>query len=243
LYKKILVAVDGYEPSLGAAQRAVEMAVQYGSQVIAIQVEEDIPLLEVEKSIEEASLQEGLQQKPHTDKALDLVLAYGQQHGVSVDTRLEKGRITACILKVSEDNDVDLIIIGDSGRQGVQKWYFGSVAQAVSEGARSPVLILKKGAVDISDLLALLPALEGSAKLKVVKPVFQPEVFKQSFKFSFSLFVTFAIIYFGAVLLTSAPMKETAATIIMGLPLAIWAGWGTIIGGVVITRIYLAKSI
>jgi nucleotide-binding universal stress UspA family protein/uncharacterized membrane protein (DUF485 family) len=238
------VAVDGYDPSLGAAKRAVEMAAQYGSQVIVIQVEEDIPLLEVEKSIEEASLK-GLEQKPLTDKPLDLVLAYGQQQGVSIDTRLEKGGITACILKVTEDNGVDLIIIGDSGRKGIDKWYFGSVAQAVSEGARSPVLILKKGAVDISDMLALLPALKESAKLKgkVAKPVFQPEVFKKSFKFSFSLFVAFAIIYFGAVLLTSAPMKETAATIIMGLPLAIWAGWGTIIGGVVITRIYLAKSI
>ncbi|MBL4901944.1 universal stress protein [Desulfotalea psychrophila] len=242
MYKKILVAVDGYDPSLGAAKRAVEMAAQYGSQVIVMQVEEDIPLLEVEKSIEEASLT-GLQHKPLTDKPLDLVAAYGQQHGIKIDTLSEKGGITACILKVSEDNDVDLIIIGDSGRKGAEKWYFGSVAQAVAEGARSPVLILKKGSVDISDMPALLPALEESAKLKTVKPVFQPEVFKQNFKFSFSLFVAFAIIYFGAVLLTSAPMKETAATIIMGLPLAIWAGWGTLIGGVLITRIYLAKSI
>jgi len=104
------------------------------------------------------------------------------------------------------------------------------------------VLIIKKGAVDISDMLALLPALKESAKLNVFKPVFQPEVFKQRFKFSFSLFAAFAIIYFGAVLLTSAPMKETAATIIMGLPLAIWVGWGMIIGGVIITRTYLAKS-
>jgi nucleotide-binding universal stress UspA family protein/uncharacterized membrane protein (DUF485 family) len=235
------VAVDGYDPSLEAAKRAVEMAAQYGSQLIVMQVEEDIPLLKVEKSIEEASLK-GPQQKPIIDRPLDLVLAYGQQQGVSVDTRLEEGGITACILKVAEDNNVDLIVIGDSGRKGMQKWYFGSVAQAVSEGARTPVLILKKGAVDISDMLALLPALKESTKLKVVKPVFQPEVFKQKFNFSFSLFAVFAIIYFGAVLLTSAPMKETAAIIIMGLPLAIWVGWGMIISGVIITRTYLAKK-
>jgi len=241
LYKNILVAVDGYDPSLEAAKRAVEMAAQYGSQVIVIQVEEEVPLLKMEKSIEEASLK-GPQQKQITDKPLDLVLAYGQQHGVNVDIRLEKGGITACILKMAKDNDVDLIIIGNSGRTRAQRWYFGSVAQAVSEGAHSPVLIIKKGAVDISDMLALLPALKESAKLNVFKPVFQPEVFKQRFKFSFSLFAAFAIIYFGAVLLTSAPMKETAATIIMGLPLAIWVGWGMIIGGVIITRTYLAKS-
>jgi len=112
------VAVDGYDPSLGAAKRAVEMAAQYGSQVIVMQVAEDIPLLEVEKSIEEASFI-GLQHKPLTDKPLALVSAYCQQHGVEVDTLLEKGGITACILKVAEDNDVDLIIIGDSGRKAV----------------------------------------------------------------------------------------------------------------------------
>lgn len=241
MYKKILVAVDGYDPSLEAAKRAIEIAAQYGSQVVVIKVEEEIPLLHMEQKMEEASLK-GAQQKPLTDKPLELVVAYGQQRGVSVDARLEKGGITACILKIAEDDAVDLIIIGDSGRKGVHKWYFGSVAQAVSEGAHSPVLIMKKGAVDISDMLALLPALTESAKLKEVRPVFQPAVFKQRFNFSFSLFIIFAIIYFGAVLLTSAPMKETAAMIVMGLPLAIWLGWGLIISGVVITRVYLSKT-
>ncbi len=241
MYKKILVAVDGYDPSLGAAKKAIETAAQYGSEVIAIRVEEDVTLLHVEQDIEEASLSGALQDL-HTDKPLELVAAYGQQHGVSVDTRLEQGGITACILKTAVDDAVDLIIIGDSGRTGLDKLHFGSVAQAVSEGARSPVLIIKKDSVDISDMLALSPDLIESTKSEEVKLVFEPELFKQKFNFSFTLFAIFAVIYFGAVLLTSAPMKEVAAMIIMGLPLAIWLGWGVIISGIIITRVYLAKT-
>ena len=241
MYRKILVAVDGYDASLRAAKRAIEMAAQYGSQVIALQVEEEIPLLKMEETMEKSALK-GEEQKPITEKPLDLVMTYGQQHGVSVDTHLEQGGITACILKTAEENDVDLIVIGDSGRRGVQKFYFGSVAQAVSEGAKCPVLIMKKGSIDISDMLTLVPAIEESAKIEKVRYVFQPEIFKQRFSFSFTLFFVFAVLYFGAVLLTSAPMKETAAIMIMGLPLAVWAGLVTVVGGVIITRLYLAKK-
>ncbi len=240
MYKKILVAVDGYSTSLEAAKRAIEMAAQYGSQVIAIRVEENIPLLKAE-NMEEATLK-GLEHTPATDRPLELVARYGQKHGVNIETRLEKGRITACILRIAENNTVDLIITGDSGRKGMEKLYFGSVAQAVSEGSRCPVLILKKGAVDISDMLSLLPGVQKIDEEDDILPVFEPEIFNQKFKFSFKLFAVFAIIYFGAVLLTSAPMKDIAATVVAGLPLAIWAGWGMILSGVIITRIYLARQ-
>lgn len=244
MFKKILVAVDGYNASLEAAKKAVDMAAQYGSQVIALQVVEEMPLLKIEEEMEKAALK-GEDQKPLTEKPLDLVATYGHQQGVAVETHLEQGGITACILKASEEKGVDLIIIGDSGRRGVQKFYFGSVAQAVSENAKCPVLIMKKGAVDISDMLELVPAIEESVKLKKevkVKPVFKPEAFKRSFNFSFTLFFVFAVIYFGAVLLASKPMKDTAAMMIIGMPLAVWAGLITIISGVIITRIYLAKK-
>lgn len=60
--------------------------------------------------------------------------------------------------------------------------------------------------------------------------------------FSIRLFVIFATIYFGAAMLTSAPFKDAAAVVILGLPLGLWVGWIAIVSGVVIVRTYLHVS-
>lgn len=241
MYEKLLVAVDGYAPSLGAAKRAVEMAAQQGSEVIVLQVEEELPLLPAEKNAEAAAL-EADQRGPITANPLDLVTTYGKKHGVNVKAVKETGRIVASILRVAKDHGVDLVVIGDSGRKGLQKLYFGSVAQAVAENSYSPVLIVKKDRVDISDMVSLLSEAKDVSAAAVAPLAFRPEVFRKNLIFAGSLFAVFAIMYFGAALLTSAPFKETAALDILGLPLGIWAGWTAIVGGVVIVRIYLTRG-
>ena len=233
MYKKVLVAVDGYEPSLGAAKKAVELAVQYGLEVIVLQVEEDIPLLPGEKILEEVA-------KPITDNPLELVEFYAKKHGVDITTIKEKGGITACILKAAEKHKVDLIIVGDSGRKGLEKFYFGSVAQAVSENAKSSVLIVKRGAVNISDMVALLPELEKLKKVEI--PVFSPKAFKQNRNFITGLSIAFIVLYAIAVALTSKPLKEIAVVMFLGLPLAIWAGLLLFVGGLIIIRVKISKG-
>ena len=236
MYKKVLVAVDGYEPSLGAAKRAVELAVQYGLEVIVLQVEEDIPLLPGEKILEKVC-------KPITDKPLELVEFYAKKHGVDITTIKEKGGITACILKAVEKYKVDLIIVGDSGRKGLEKFYFGSVAQAVSENAKSSVLIVKRGSVNISDMVALLPLLPELEKLKKIEiPVFNPKAFKQNRNFITGLSIAFIVLYAIAVALTSEPLKELAVFMVFGLPLAIWAGLLLFAGGLIIIRLKISRG-
>ena len=235
MYKKILVAVDGYEPSLGAAKRAVELAAEYKLQVMLLQVEEAVPLLP-----EEHKMGVGVQQKPITTKALELVTAYAKKHHVTVETRLKKGRITACILKAATDYQADLIILGDSGRKGLEKFYFGSVAQAVSENAPSSVLVVKKGTVNIADMVSLLPGLKDVVEPAL--PVFRPEAFRRNRGFVLILSIVFTMLYAVAVALTSEPLKEIAVLMIWGLPLAIWAGLLLFAGGLIIIRMKIVKG-
>jgi nucleotide-binding universal stress UspA family protein len=56
MFHKLLVAVDGYPPSLGAAKAAVELASHEGAEVVALQVVEDVPLLQLEKELEADAL-------------------------------------------------------------------------------------------------------------------------------------------------------------------------------------------
>jgi nucleotide-binding universal stress UspA family protein len=47
------------------------------------------------------------------------------------------------ICQYAEDEDVDQIIIGSHGKQGVAKFLMGSVSEAVFNHAKRPVLVLK----------------------------------------------------------------------------------------------------
>lgn len=240
MFKKILVAVDGYASSLGAAKEAVEMAGREGAEVVALQVTEEVPLLQAEKDAEAAALK-GAEAQPLIVEPLDVIAAFGRQHGVTVTTVKKSGPITGVILSVAKESKADLIVVGDSGRKGLQKLYFGSVARAVSEHARCPVLIMKKDKVDITELLSISTA-TPAAPVAAPAVALEPGVLRKKISFAGGLLALYAAIYFGAALLTSAPYKDTAAVEVLGLPLAIWAGWAAIIGGVVITRAFLIRS-
>jgi nucleotide-binding universal stress UspA family protein len=52
-----------------------------------------------------------------------------------------KGSAAEEILKYSQDNDVDLIIMSTHGRSGVSRWAMGSVADRVVRTSVAPVLL------------------------------------------------------------------------------------------------------
>lgn len=241
MFKTILVAVDGYAPSLGAAKKAVEMAVHEGAEVVALQVMEEVPLRPEEKDAETLAL-EGPDAHLHVAEPLGLVAAFGRKHGVTVRTVTRNGPITAVILAVAEEVQADLIVVGDSGLKGLKKLYFGSVTRAVSEHARCPVLIMKKDVADITELLSIADEMPVAPEVEHPALKLKPEVIRKHLQFSGGLLALFVVLYFGAALLTSAPYKDAAAIEVLGLPLAIWAGWAVLIGGVVITRVFLLRA-
>jgi len=243
--EKVLVAVDGYEASLGAVKKAVELASRYGAEVIAVQVEEEIPLLPAEKETELAAR---MKEQHFFAKPLELAAAYGQKYGLTVRQIKAQGVISATILKIANDLQVDLVVIGDSGRKGLGKMHFGSVSESISRSSAIPVLIVKKGSVDLSGLDSLMSgvgagaATEATPKTAAPPAALEPSALGQRFRFSFGLLGVFALIYFIVALLTSAQFKELAQLQTIGLPLGIWLGLAVFVGGLVITRIYLAKG-
>ena len=61
------------------------------------------------------------------------------------ETKIIKAEVSAKnIVKVSEELDVSLIIIGSHGRKGIQKLTLGSVAEEVLKFSLLPVLIVKQ---------------------------------------------------------------------------------------------------
>ena len=65
---------------------------------------------------------------------------------------------------------------------------------------------------------------------------------RRNFVFAFRLMSVFTVFYFGSAILTTAGLKEIAGIMILGTPLAIWAGFVTILVGLILARICLVKG-
>lgn len=74
------------------------------------------------------------------------------------------------------------------------------------------------------------------------KPVFNAAIFRKKFITSFVLFFVFAVTYFGAAMINTAELKEIAAIMVFGLPVAFYLGVLVFVMGLVVTHLHLAKN-
>ena len=63
---------------------------------------------------------------------------------VAFEHRFAVGDLASEIVRLAEDEGVDLIVIGTHGRTGLMRLVMGSVAEAVVRHARCPVLTVKQ---------------------------------------------------------------------------------------------------
>ena len=151
---KVLIAVDDTK-----ASKAV-LATFYNS----VQLPEEVILLHVQRiegrslmidmlsEAEMSTLKESLkdtQHKDELDKKAQKILNYYrkeiQDSGfVNVRTVTRDGHPADEILKVAQQEGVELILLGYSGRTGLNRLISGSVAKEVEKNAEVPVLVAKR---------------------------------------------------------------------------------------------------
>ena len=140
-FPKIMVAIDGSEHSLKAAEYALEIAKSFNSQLFAITVtsvpesyrlrQEDI----LEESKEMADSRAWLENFSHKAKI----------DNIELKTELNNSHrpVDYVILEYAEEKSIDLIVVGTRGRSGFKKLLLGSVASSVVNYAHCPVMIVK----------------------------------------------------------------------------------------------------
>lgn len=146
LSKKILVAVEGSEPSLRessmkAAEYALKLATLLNATLVAICV------VQIPEYIEEntrASLREELFGK--SQKALDEIKGLSEASGVSYTSQVleTSGGISSAICDLAVKQGVDLIVLGTRANTStLTKMMLGSVASGVVGNADCPVLVVR----------------------------------------------------------------------------------------------------
>jgi nucleotide-binding universal stress UspA family protein len=67
---------------------------------------------------------------------------------IEVNAHVYPGDAAAEILRLAEDMEADLIVVGTHGRVGVKRLLMGSVAEQVMREARCPVLVMRRRQYD-----------------------------------------------------------------------------------------------
>ena len=144
-FSKILVAVDGSEPSMLAADCAMEMAKKHNAQLIALTVAH-IPLSSYGFGSRPDAIKQNKEKRALEAKEWFLKLEEaGTRNNVSLKTELIDSRMSVegTIVEYAESQGIDLIVIGTTGRSGFKKLLLGSVALGVVNYATCSVMVIK----------------------------------------------------------------------------------------------------
>jgi len=146
MFKRILVPVDGSEPSDAAVALAANLAVEQSAQLAFAHVC-DIAriaalvsgggMLPMDPSIAvEAEKGAGL------SILADAVKTAARSSGIQAETFFEEGPIVDTTLGIAKRWKADLIVIGSHGRGGIARALLGSVTEGVMRHASIPVLVM-----------------------------------------------------------------------------------------------------
>lgn len=147
MFSTILVALDGSDHSLKAAQRAAELARLSGAALHLLTVTKPLKLDDSVRSYFESEDLIGeftYVLDPMTDEIIQKARDIAEKQGLgSVRTATREGKPARSIVDYAKGNKVDLIVLGSRGLGEVEAMLLGSVSHKVSMLAGCAVMIVK----------------------------------------------------------------------------------------------------
>ena len=149
--KKILVPIDGSAISIKVAEKAIDFAKHFGSEVTFFAVADamsqadysafDVAATEFYVLSREQFIKESGEQ---TGNMLDAVIKKLDTTGVKINKVVKTGFAAQEITEFAKKENYDLIVMGSRGFSGVKRFFLGSVAQKVIIDAVCPVMVIKE---------------------------------------------------------------------------------------------------
>jgi nucleotide-binding universal stress UspA family protein len=140
IISKLLVAIDGSDPSMDAADYAISISKQYNAELYALHViRADVDLFGPHETSEYMT-----RMRNEGEKYLDRVRFKANENNIKIKTEIISFiNIAGAIVDYAEENNIELIVIGTRGLSGFKKLLVGSVATNVVTYAHCPVLVVK----------------------------------------------------------------------------------------------------
>jgi nucleotide-binding universal stress UspA family protein len=125
VYRSIVVGTDGSETAQRAVAAAADLARLAGA------------------ALELVSAYEPVNPREDVDATLADAVGRLEDSGLAVRTHAREGDPADAILDIAEEQDADLIVVGNKGMTGARRFLLGSVPNKISHYAPCSVLIVR----------------------------------------------------------------------------------------------------
>ncbi|MEF8781946.1 MAG: universal stress protein [Haloarculaceae archaeon] len=140
---RVLVPVDGSVQS----DRACELAFEEFPEATLVLLHVINPVeagYSTRAAIPPAASEEWYeQQKELANEQFDEIEAKAAEYGIEVERTIEVGKTTRIIVEFTEKEDIDHIVMGSHGREGVSRILLGSVAETIVRRSPVPVTVAR----------------------------------------------------------------------------------------------------
>ena len=153
MYRKILVAFDGSEPSRNALNHAVSIAVQWKAELTILSVVPRVMMpVFPDEGFGAAPIAAARDMIDYQDKMREIYARSLKEvednvkeafPDLKVSSSLLEGRPSSTIVEEAERDGADLIVMGSRGLGGITGWILGSTSRRVVESCTRPVLVVK----------------------------------------------------------------------------------------------------
>jgi nucleotide-binding universal stress UspA family protein len=146
MFGSILVGTDGSDTAKSAVRDAIDLARQLGARLHVVSAYEPVSVQRLGDESVEAPKDVQWMVSPREDvlAMLDEAAAEARNAGVAVvETFARQGDAADAIIDVAEEQQSDLIVVGNRGMTGAKRFLLGSVPNKVSHHAPCSVLIVR----------------------------------------------------------------------------------------------------
>jgi len=145
MFRSIVVGTDGSDTATQAVLQAVDLARSVGAKIELVSAYEPVAgqRLREERRQAPEDLQWAINPREDVDATLETAAQVARDAGVTVDLYARQGDPADAILDVAEEQQADLIVVGNKGMTGAKRFLLGSVPNKVSHHAPCSVLIIR----------------------------------------------------------------------------------------------------
>jgi nucleotide-binding universal stress UspA family protein len=145
LFEKIVVGTDGSDTAAQAVTQAGEFASKLGASLVIVSAFDPVANSRLDKEREGAptDVEWSINEREDVDLMLGRSAAPLKELGIDVKVTARQGNPADAILDVAEEENADLIVVGNKGMAGARRFLLGSVPNKISHHAPCSVLIVR----------------------------------------------------------------------------------------------------
>jgi nucleotide-binding universal stress UspA family protein len=141
----ILVGTDGSETATIAVSEAADLAANLGAKLLILSAFPSIAMTRLGEQAHNVPAPKHWRSASRSDAEEVLAKAVDSlgQTDVSVETVAQEGDPAEAIIRVAEERKADIVVVGNKGMGGIQRFLLGSVPSRVAHHAPCSVFIVR----------------------------------------------------------------------------------------------------